>query len=95
MQASGTKSDGFGGQQAIALGGTELWTAVHRLGDSQASDAARKYVATEQAVRRLAVENRASIEHRAFPTVFHKLGAALEVVEPKIPVIFFTKYSST
>ena len=82
MRAVGTTSSSASGRE---LGATELWTAVHRLGDEQAAEAARRFTATEQVVRRLAVANAASIQHRSLPTVFHKMGAALEFVEPKIP----------
>jgi hypothetical protein len=85
MRAVGPASASSSNQRAHDLGSTELWTAVHRLGDAQAAEAARRFSATEQSVRRLAVANQATIEHRSLPTVFHKVGHALDVVEPKIP----------
>ncbi|MCC6512110.1 MAG: hypothetical protein IT423_23640, partial [Pirellulaceae bacterium] len=51
-----------------------------------AAQAAQRYMSTEQAVRRMAAINHAAVEQRALPTVFHKVGAALDVVQPKIPV---------
>lgn len=88
MQAVGQTSNGFGGTEMQTLGATELWTATHRLGDSEAAQRARRYINTEQAVRRMASVNSHSIQQRALPTVFHKVGAALDMVQPKIPTNF-------
>ncbi len=46
---------------------------------------ARRYMSTEQTIRRLADTNSQAIQHRSLPTVFHKVGAALDMVQPKIP----------
>lgn len=67
------------------LASEQLWTVVHRAIDSEAAAAARRFVTTEQTVRKLAIAHQLTIEKRALPTVFHKMGAALEVVQPKIP----------
>lgn len=88
MQAVGQASNGFGGSEMQTLGAAELWTASHLLGDNQAAQMARSYMDTEQAVRRMATINSQSIQQRALPTVFHKVGAALDVVQPKIPANF-------
>lgn len=85
MQAVGQASNGFGGIEMQNLGATELWTAVHLSGDQQAAQMARRYMNTEQAVRRMADTNSQAIQHRSLPTVFHKVGAAFDVVQPKIP----------
>ena len=85
MRAVGTEAPGFGSTETRELGSTELWIAAHRNGDHPAALAAQRFVATEQSVRRLAEANRSAIENRSLPTVFHKVGAALDVVEPKIP----------
>ena len=85
MRAVAAGASAYAPHELQVVGSTEMWTAVHRAGDAQAAQAARRFTATEQTVRRLAVANREHIQHRSFPTVFHKVGAALDVVEPKIP----------
>lgn len=90
MRAVGA-SGGYSSNDARNLGSADLWTAVHRQGDAQAAEAARRYTATEQIVRRLASANQATIEHRALPTVFHRVGAVLDVVEPKIPTNYLNQ----
>lgn len=88
MQAVGPASNGFGSVEKQNLGSTELWTAAHLLGDNEAGQMARRYMNTEQSVRRLATMNRQAIQERSLPTVFHKVGAVLDVVQPKIPANF-------
>lgn len=84
MRAVGANAGGHS-EKARSLGATELWTAVHRAGDAEAAAAARRFVTTEQTLRRLADANHATIQQRSLPTVFHKVGHVLDVVEPKIP----------
>jgi hypothetical protein len=91
MRAVGANSSAHAGRESRNLGSTELWTAVHRAGDAQAADAARRFVTTEQTVRRLAAANQSAIAQRSLPTMFHKVGAVLDVVEPKIPDDFLNQ----
>ncbi len=88
MQAVSQVNQGFGGSEAQNLGSTDLWTAVHLLGDNEAASLARRYIDTEQTVRRMADTNSHAIEQRSLPTIFHKVGAALDVVQPKIPTSY-------
>ena len=88
MQAVGQASNGFGGTDIQSVGSAELWTAAHLLGDQEAAQMARHYMTTEQAVRRLADTSSQAIQQRSLPTVFHKVGAALDVVQPKIPTSY-------
>lgn len=88
MRAVGGNAGAHGSRD---LGATELWTAVHRSGDSEAAAVARRFVTTEQQLRRLAAASQSSIQQRSLPTVFHKVGAALDVVEPKIPDDFLNQ----
>ncbi len=85
MRAVGSVASPYGGTEMRELGTAQFWTAVHHVHDTQAAQAARRYVASEQSLRRVAAASQQSIEHRSLPTVFHKVGAALDVVEPKIP----------
>lgn len=83
VQALGTSA----GQHAspVQLGYEQMWTAVHLAGDAIAAGAARRYVSTERSLRQLAAEQHKSVAQKALPTVFHKLGAALDIVDPKVP----------
>ncbi len=85
MQAVTQRSNGFGSVESLALGTTEMWTATHLLGDHEAAAVARRYMDTEQNVRQMASHSSQAIHDRSLPTVFHKVGAALDVVQPKIP----------
>jgi len=82
VQALGTSA----GQHAspVQLGYEQMWTAVHLAGDVHAASAARRYVSTERSLRQLAGEQHKRVVEKALPTVFHKLGAALDIVEPKV-----------
>ena len=85
MRAVAAGTSAYAQHDLQVVGSSEMWTAVHRAGDPQAAEAARRFTATEQVVRRLAAANQNHIQDRSLPTVFHKVGAALDVVEPKIP----------
>ena len=67
------------------LGRSVFWIAVHREGDRAAADQARRFVRQERALRSLAEQSQRRVEARSLPTFWHKLGAALAVVDPKIP----------
>ncbi|MGN6545823.1 MAG: hypothetical protein ACTHK7_12290, partial [Aureliella sp.] len=56
-----------------------------------AAASARRFVSTEQQLRRLAAASQSTIQQRSLPNVFHKVGAALDVVEPKIPDDFLNQ----
>lgn len=67
------------------LGSARLWMAVHRADDQVAARHAQRYVAQEQSLRALAAQKQKQIDSRSFPTVFHRVGAALDVIDPRIP----------
>lgn len=91
MRAVATESSLMSSHASRTVGAVQMSTAVHRSGDPQAAEAARRFIITEQTVRRLAESHHQAIQHRSFPTVFHRVGAALEVVEPKIPGDFLNQ----
>ncbi len=68
-----------------SLGEARLWMTTHREGDQAAAAAATRYVTQERALRSLAAANHARVQDKALPTFWHKLGASLDVIEPKIP----------
>ncbi len=67
------------------VGGSQLWTAVYQEGDAAAATQASRYVTHERSLRALAAASRDVVNKKSLPSVWHKLGAALDVVEPKIP----------
>ncbi len=67
------------------LGQSRLWMTVHQEGDSAAAAQARRYVAQERALRALATASQKQIADKSLPTIWHKVGAAMDMVDPKIP----------
>ncbi len=68
-----------------SLGEARLWMTTHSEGDQAAAAAATRYVTQERALRSLAAYNQARVQDKSLPTFWHKLGASLDVIEPKIP----------
>jgi hypothetical protein len=54
-------------------------------GDDAAKAAAERFVRAEAEVRRIAARQRGEIAKRSYPTLAHRVGALLEVVDPRIP----------
>jgi hypothetical protein len=73
------------------LGHSRLWMTVHQVGDQAAAAQAQRYVTQERALRALAAASQKQIEEKSLPTIWHKVGAALDVVDPKIPTDFMTQ----
>ncbi len=94
MQAVGQASNGFGGVEKQTLGSTELWTAAHLLGDEEAAGRARRYMSTEQAVRRLASTNSHTIQQRRYPLCFTKLVQRWMWCNPRFLAITCRTYCS-
>lgn len=82
MQALGRQSSRSDFKQ---LGSEQLWTAVYQEGDTAAAAEASRYVTHERRLRMLAAASQEDVNKRSLPSVWHKLGAALDMVEPKIP----------
>jgi hypothetical protein len=74
-----------GSNRLVTLGEAKLWMTVHQEGDQAAAAQAQRYVAQERKLRALAAASQKQVKDQSLPTVWHKMGAALEVVEPKIP----------
>ncbi len=82
MRAVGTEPHA---SRTQTLGESRLWMTTHREGDRGAATAATRYVNQERALRSLAAANSSRIASQALPTFWHRLGASLDVVDPKIP----------
>lgn len=89
MQATGITPYSSGRPQI--LGNSRMWIALHQEGDAAAAAQAQRYVTRERALRAAAAEAKQRIEEKSLPTVWHKVGAALEVIEPRIPADFLTR----
>ena len=46
---------------------------------------ARRYIAQERSLRAFAAASQKQVNERSLPTVWHKFGAAMDIVEPRIP----------
>ncbi|MCA9194428.1 MAG: hypothetical protein KDB03_21810 [Planctomycetales bacterium] len=82
------RASGTGGKthsRGSVLSQTDLWIATHLEGDHQACAEVRCYVTQEQRLRALAASQAGVVAEHALPTWWHRLGAAMEVVEPRIP----------
>jgi hypothetical protein len=71
--------------RVVSLGENRLWITVHQEGDQAAAAQAQRYVAQERTLRALAAASEKQVTEKALPTVWHKVGAVLDIVEPKIP----------
>ncbi len=82
MRAVGTTAHATRPQ---TLGESRLWMTTHREGDRAAATAATRYVNQERALRSLAAAKQSQVASQALPTMWHKLGASLDIIDPKIP----------
>ena len=80
-----------GSSRMQTLGHSRLWTTVHQEGDQAAAAQAQRYVTQERSLRALAAASQKQIEEKSLPTIWHKVGAALDVVDPKIPSDYMTQ----
>jgi hypothetical protein len=90
MRAAG-RSSASGSARTQPLAETQLWTTTHREGDSAAATQAKRYVTQERKLRALAASSSEQIVNRSLPTLWHKLGASLEIVEPRIPADYLSR----
>ena len=88
VEASGAQS---GYSSVKQLASSRFWLATHREGDQAAATQTRQFVAKERAVRAAAASYHKEIKSRSTPTFFHKVGAALDLVEPKIPEDYLSR----
>jgi hypothetical protein len=73
------------------LSQSRLWITTHREGDGAAAAQAQDYVRHERHLRGVAASQRREIDERSLPTFWHKAGAALNVVESRIPEDYLTR----
>lgn len=86
MTATGSTASGaYNSQQPRIVATDQFWITTHREGDGAAAAQALAYVRQERHLRGLAANSRKEVEQRSLPSVLHKLGVALEVVDSRIP----------
>jgi hypothetical protein len=86
VSLSATGSLTRGGRDTVALGDMQLWTTLHLEGDRRAAERATMYLMCERNLRQLAAANHERVMQKALPTLWHKVGVALDVVEPRIQI---------
>lgn len=88
MTAAGTS--GQSGRHQV-LSQARLWITTHREGDGAAAAQALAYVRQERLLRGVAASKQQEVAERSLPTLWHKAGAALQMVESRIPEDYLTR----
>ncbi|MBX3423597.1 MAG: hypothetical protein KF752_18730 [Pirellulaceae bacterium] len=83
MTAAGIS--GGASERPQLLGRSQLWITTYQEGDAEAAAQALAYVRQERSLRGLAASRQREIQQRSLPTIWHKVGAALEMVDSRIP----------
>lgn len=74
---------GHGGTRELAR--QRFLVAAYIAGDAVAAEVARGHVLFEQRLRAIAQQHADQIRKSSHPTPFHRLGVALDVIDPSIP----------
>ncbi|MCH2126192.1 MAG: hypothetical protein MK165_15490 [Pirellulaceae bacterium] len=64
---------------------TQFFVAAHLSGDPEAKRTAKIYTNAEEYLRQIAVRQQLAIQNKRFPTAVHRIGAAIDIFEPKLP----------
>lgn len=91
VQVTATGYRGGNRTRTEHLGGARNWVAIHQAGDSYAAQQVRAFVRQEQRLLRVAQDSQKQVSEKSLPTVWHRIGAALDVVDPKIPSNYLHK----
>ena len=83
IEAAGLEHSGS--RRPRILSTEQFVVAVYQENDDHAARVARNYVTQQESLRHYAKTFAKTIEHRAYPTPIHKLGAKLDIYEPSIP----------
>ncbi len=87
IQAVGFESQNSRKQSVIAT--QPFVVSIYHEYDEYAANAATKYIKHQDSLTQTARSYSRAIQHRNFPTPFHKLGAKLDIYEPEIPRNWF------
>jgi len=63
---------------------THFFVAAHLSGDPEAKRTAKIYTDAEESLRQIAVRQQLAIQNKRFPTAVHRIGAAIDIFEPKL-----------
>lgn len=78
-------------RESKTLGESRLWMTAHQEGDLAAAAQARRFIDQERSLRALAASSHRTVQEKSLPTIWHKMGAALDMVEPRIPKNYLTE----
>jgi hypothetical protein len=81
--------ESVGAKRSIVLANQRFVVAVYQENDEVAARAAANYIKQQSNLIQAARSYARTIEHRNFPTPFHRLGAKLDIYEPEIPKGWF------
>jgi hypothetical protein len=83
--------------RVASRGVSRFVVGIHAAGDEEARLAAENLNHAEQALRRAVAERQKDIERRSMPTVVHRVGALLDMYDPRIPATWLDRlvYGST
>jgi len=80
-----TRKKSVGKESESVCGENRFVVGAYMSGDEAAKQSVSELVAKQQQLQSLAAKHAEVIADRRFPTIGHKLGAALSVTKPKIP----------
>lgn len=78
-------------KQSTTLGSQRLWLATHREGDREAARQTRQAMQHERQLRALAASSQEQVLETSLPTFLHKMGAQLDLIQPRIPDDFLSQ----
>jgi hypothetical protein len=78
-----------GAKRSSVLANQRFVVAIYQENDEVAARAASNYIKHQSNLIQAARSYARTIEHRNFPTPFHRLGAKLDIYEPEIPKGWF------
>jgi hypothetical protein len=79
-------------QAGKQLGSSLHWLSTHREGDLAAAAQAQRFGVQEQQLRSMARQMEKQVEARANPNMWRKIGSALDVVPPRIPNDYLSRF---
>jgi hypothetical protein len=91
LQVSMTAVGSIGSSRQQLLSQSRLWITTHREGDGAAAAQAQAYVRHERHLRGVAASKQREVNDRSLPTFWHKAGAALQIVDARIPKDYLTR----
>jgi hypothetical protein len=79
-------------RHVAARGVSRFVVGLYLVGDEEARAAAENLVLAEAALRQTVARQHETIQRRALPTVVHRVGALLDVYDPRIPDMWLDRF---